>query len=264
MEFQHPLIRGRLVRRYKRFFADVEVEGETITVHCPNPGSLIGLNTAGAPIWLSRSDNVKRRLPYTWELIEVDGPAGTPHLVGVNTALPNRLVEEGIREGIIDELSGYDTIRREVPYGTGSRVDFLLEGPGRAPCYAEVKNVHLSRSPGFAEFPDCVTARGAKHLRELSLIAQSGRRAVMVFCVQRSDCTIFRLAHDLDPAYAVAYEYAVESGVETLIYSCHISTGGIKIATQLALAGKEVLEGITSGVFPVKARNIASPHALDS
>lgn len=193
----------------------------------------MGLNTPGSIVWLSRSPNLKRRLAYTLELIEVDDTEGKPFLIGINTAIPNRLVEEAIQGGIISGLSGYGTLRREVRYGLNSRVDLLLEDEGRPPCYVEVKNVHLCRTPGLAEFPDCVTARGAKHLRELSAIVETGARAVMVFCVQRGDCSVFSLARDLDPAYANAFAVARASGVETLIYSCHISLEGIRITQPL-------------------------------
>jgi sugar fermentation stimulation protein A len=233
MDFQQQLIQGRLLRRYKRFLADVEIDGSAVTVHCPNPGSMIGLSEPGSRVWVSLSKNQKRSLPYTLELIEINDGGGPLQLVGVNTGLPNRLVEEAIGNGQIARLKGYGRLRREVRYGVNSRIDLLLEQDTLPPCYVEVKNVHLSRTPGLAEFPDCVTARGAKHLRELSAIAGSGARAVMVFCIQRSDCCAFALAHDLDPAYAEAFIEATASGVETLIYSCHISLAGISIAAPL-------------------------------
>jgi sugar fermentation stimulation protein A len=235
MKFQQQLIRARLLRRYQRFLADVEIDGEVVTVHCPNPGSMIGLNVPGSIVWLSRSQNPSRRLAYTLELIQIYDGGGQFHLVGINTGMPNRLVEEAIRDGGITHLAGYSTLRREVRYGLNSRIDLLLEDENHAPCYVEVKNVHLSRTPGLAEFPDCVTARGAKHLRELSLMVESGARAVMIFCVQRSDCAAFSLAQDLDPAYAEAFADATASGVETLIYSCHISAEGIRISQPLEL-----------------------------
>src|SRR5215475_6704307 len=181
MRFPAPLIPATLVKRYKRFLADVVLpSGETITVHCANPGSMIGLNAEGARVWLSKSANLKRKLAHSWELIEVDLGGGF-ELVGINTAHPNTLAGEAIAAGAIPELAGYASVRREVKYGNGSRVDFLLEHPARPPCYVEIKNVHLMRRPGLAEFPDAVTKRGAKHLHELSAVVRAGRRAVMLY-----------------------------------------------------------------------------------
>jgi sugar fermentation stimulation protein A len=184
MRFPAPLLPAILVRRYKRFLADVELpSGETVTVHCANPGSMIGLNIAGARVWLSKTANPKRKLVHSWELVEVDLGGGA-ELVGINTAHPNALAAEAIAAGAIPELGGYAVIRREVKYGKNSRVDFLLEAPARPPCYVEIKNVHLMRQPGLAEFPDAVTKRGAKHLAELGDMAAAGARAVMLFLIQ--------------------------------------------------------------------------------
>ena len=172
MRFSSELVPATLLRRYKRFLADVEMaDGRVITVHVANPGGMIGLQTPGSRVWLSRSPNARRKLPYSWELVEVNFGGGS-ELVGVNTAHPNTLVAEALAEGIVAELAGYASVRREVGYGEGafggaSRIDFLLEGEGRPPCYLEIKNVHLMRRPGIAEFPDSVTARGARHLEEL-------------------------------------------------------------------------------------------------
>ncbi len=199
MIFPDPLIPGRLNQRYKRFLSDIEIidsDGTPteITAHCPNPGAMLGLKDPGSQVWVSPARNPNRKLKYTWEIIRV----GTHH-VGINTALPNTLVDEAIEAGRIAELTGYGSRRREVRYGENSRIDILLEEPGRPDCYVEVKNVHLKRdeTDGAAEFPDSVTKRGTKHLRELANAVEAGARAVMFYVVQRGDCDHFRLADDI-------------------------------------------------------------------
>lgn len=235
MRLSTPLVKGRLVKRYKRFLADVILDGgETITAHCANPGSMLGLAEPGMTVWLSRSDNPKRKLKYSWELVEVDLGQG-PALVGINTAHPNKLVEEAILAGRITELSGYDGLRREVKYGRNSRIDILLEHAGRPPCYVEVKNVHLMREAGLAEFPDSVTARGAKHLVELADMAAAGARAAMVFLVQRADADRFGLARDIDPAYGSAFDAARAANVEALCYGCDMGTDAIAVRDALPI-----------------------------
>ncbi len=225
MRFPDPLIRGRLLRRYKRFLSDIELDnGEIVVAHCANPGSMTGLKDTGAPVWLSPSRNPKRKLKYSWELIQVDG-----HMVGINTAWPNRIVEEAVTAQMVPELAGYPSLRREVPYGRNSRIDLLLEAEDRPPCYLEVKNVHLRRTAGLAEFPDSVTKRGAKHLRELSEMADRGARAVMFFLVQRGDCTSFQVAADIDPDYDRALHAALDHGVEVLCYSCRVGEEAIEL-----------------------------------
>ena len=222
MQFPTPLIEGTLIKRYKRFMADVELAGgETVTAHCANPGSMMGLIEPGTRVWLSRSDNPKRKLKFSWELLEVDLGAG-PAMVGINTSHPNHIVGEAIAAGKVSELAGYERQRAEVKYGKNSRIDILLESDGQPPCYVEVKNVHLMREAGLAEFPDSVTARGAKHLDELSDMVAEGARAAMMFLVQRDDAHRFRLAGDIDPHYAERFEAARAAGVETLIYSCKL------------------------------------------
>src|SRR6185437_5289074 len=176
MIFDPPLLPGQLVRRYKRFLAYVELEGGVETVHCANPGSMMGLAEPGSPVWLSRSANPARKLPLTWELVETAGGA----LVGVNTGYANRLAEEALSRGLIPALAGYQAWRREVAYGAASRIDFLLTGPDRPLCYVEVKSVTLARD-GVAEFPDSVTARGSRHLKELVEMRRQGARSVMLF-----------------------------------------------------------------------------------
>lgn len=233
MQFPTPLARGRLVRRYKRFFADVVLDdGAEITAHCPNPGAMLGLNMPGLPAWVSRSDAPTRKLAHTLELVEVDGG-----LVGVNTMHPNRLIAEALAEGAIPELAGYDEVRREVRYGEASRVDFLLTSKHRPPCWLEIKNVHLSRGGGLAEFPDCVAARSLKHLKELVREVEGGARAVMLYVIQRMDCDRFDTAPDLDPAYAKGLVDAADRGVEILAYGCDIGADAIRIARPIPWRG---------------------------
>lgn len=230
MQFPSSLRRGRLVQRYKRFLADVVLDtGETVTATCPNTGSMLGLTAPGSIVWLSESDSPTRKYRYTWELVEADLGKG-PAIVGINTAHPNRLVAEAIEAGRIKELKGFPTLRREVKYGVEkSRIDLLLECPRQGLCYVEIKNVHLSRRAGLAEFPDSVTERGAKHLRELAGMVAAGHRAVMLFLVQRSDTTRLTLARDIDAAYGEAFDAARAAGVQTLAYRCATSPAGITV-----------------------------------
>jgi len=231
MLLPQPMLRGVLVSRYKRFFADVALDdGRELTAHCPNPGAMLGMNRPGSVVWVSRSDDPKRKLAHTLELVEADGA-----LVGVNTMLPNRLVAEALAAGAIPELAGYATVRREVRYGDNSRVDFLLEAPDRPACWVEVKSVTLSRSAGLAEWPDCVSARGARHIAELEAVVARGERAVVLFLVQRNDCDRFALAADLDPAFSRALATAVAVGVEVLAYGCEMGSERIGIASRLPL-----------------------------
>jgi sugar fermentation stimulation protein A len=223
MRFPSPLQRGRLLQRYKRFLADVALDsGATVTATCPNTGSMLGLASPGARVWLSTSDSVTRKYAHTWEMVEADLGQGAS-LVGINTGHPNRLVAEAIEARRIKKLSGYSSLRREVKYGEASRIDILLEDAKKGRCYVEIKNVHLMRVAGVAEFPDCVTARGVKHLRELSQMVAEGHRAVMLFLIQRGDAKRFALARDLDPAYAEAFRLAVAAGVEVMAFACSMS-----------------------------------------
>jgi sugar fermentation stimulation protein A len=233
MRFTAPLVPATLVRRYKRFLADVVLpSGETVTAHCANPGSMIGLAAPGAPVWLSRSDNPKRKLSHSWELVEVDLGSGA-ELVGINTTNPNALAAEAIAAGLI--VAGYGTVRREVKYGKNSRVDFLLEGPGRPPCYLEIKNVHLMRQKGLAEFPDAVTKRGAKHLEELAGMAAAGARAVMLFLVQIASAERLAIARDIDPTYGAHFDRARAHGVEAIAWRCRLTRDRIEVAEPIAI-----------------------------
>ena len=223
MQFDPPLIEAVLIRRYKRFLADVRLaDGEEITVHCPNPGAMLGLSDPGNRVWISDSQNPKRKLRYTLEMMEVEAPAGKT-LVGINTMHPNKLAVEAIKNGLLPELSCYETLRTEVKYGENSRIDILLESDGRPPCYVEIKNVHLVRREGLHEFPDSKTARGAKHLNEMAAMVKAGARAVMLYVIQREDGDRFTLARDMDSNYVDAFENAVSVGVEALAIRCKVS-----------------------------------------
>jgi sugar fermentation stimulation protein A len=237
MKFAHPLIAGTLVQRYKRFLADVTIEGRgTVTASCPNTGSMLGLTAPGSKVWLSESDSATRKYRHTWEMIEADLGNG-PHVVGINSGRPNALVTEAIESGLMPELSGYPALRREVKYGINSRIDVLLAGRGDGrDCYVEVKNVHMMRENGLAEFPDSKTERGAKHLRELASMVDQGHRAVMVFLVQRSDAEIFKLAADIDPTYAATFQTSAASGVEMLCYRCRLSPAEIAVEKRIEIA----------------------------
>jgi sugar fermentation stimulation protein A len=231
MRFAAPLIPATLVRRYKRFLANVVLpDGAEITVHVANPGAMTGLAAPGAKVWLSRSDNPTRKLAYSWELVEADLGSG-PELVGVNTGHPNPLVGAALAAGHIAELNGYPVLRREVKYGRNSRVDFLLEDPRNRFCYVEVKNVHLMRTARLAEFPDSVTTRGARHLDELAAMVAAGHRATMVYLIQNGSADRFGLARDIDPRYGEAFDRARSAGVEAYAYRCAVS------ATEILLAG---------------------------
>jgi len=215
-----PLLRGTLIQRYKRFLADIRLDtGEEITAHCANPGSMMGLKDPGVTVWVSRSDDPKRKLAHSWEVVEVEGGI----LAGINTNRPNKLVAEALAAEAIPELTGYH-VKPEVKYRENSRVDFLLTAKGRADCYLEVKNVHLMREPRLAEFPDCVTKRGAKHMEDLAAMRSEGHRAIVLFVVQMTGCTRFRPAADIDPSYAQAFERARAAGVEALCYACDFTS----------------------------------------
>ncbi|ETW12120.1 DNA-binding transcriptional regulator [Roseivivax marinus] len=230
MRFQTPLVPATLIRRYKRFLADATLDdGREVTAHCANPGSMMGLATPGSRIWLEPNDDPKRKLKWAWKLVEhADG-----HFTGVDTGAANRVVRAGLEAGAIAGLEGYDTVRPEVRYGEKSRADFLLTGADRAEAWVEVKSVTLSRTSGLAEFPDSVTARGARHLDELAAMAGSGARAVMLYLVQRTDAERVTLAADIDPAYADRFRAARAAGVEALAVGCTISPAGIGLGAPL-------------------------------
>jgi sugar fermentation stimulation protein A len=229
MRFPEPLIAATLLRRYKRFLADVTLtNGELVTVHTANTGSMLGCAEPGSRVWLSRSANAARKYPYSWEITET--VAGV--LVGINTALPNVLVKEAVTGGVISELQGYAALRSEVPFGKeGSRVDLLLES-GDAACYVEVKNV-TAAVDGIAIFPDAVSARGAKHLRELMTMVALGHRGVLCFCVQRGDVSAVRPADEIDTLYGETLRTAASRGVEIIAYQAEVTPQEIALRRPL-------------------------------
>ncbi|KQS88434.1 MULTISPECIES: DNA/RNA nuclease SfsA [unclassified Rhizobium] len=219
MIFDRPLVPAVLVQRYKRFLFDAVLQnGSAITGFCPNTGSMRGLTAPGSRIWLSEHDSPTRKYPHMLEMVEVGGT-----VVGVNTGLPNRLAEEAILAGQVSNLHLYATLRREQKYGRNSRIDMLLTDPDRKRAYVEVKNVHFSRTLGLGEFPDSPTVRGAKHLEELGDMVEAGHRGIMIYLIQRDDCSTFRVCDDLDPAYAQAFERARQRGVEAFALKCRVS-----------------------------------------
>ena len=229
MRFPSPLIRGTLIQRYKRFLADVRLaSGEIITAHCTNTGSMMGCNTPGSAVYVSHCNRQRRRLAYTWEMIRVNGD-----WVGINTLHPNRLVVEGIETGMIQELQGCQTIRREVGSRQGTRLDLCLQTSGGL-CFVEVKNVTLSVG-GAAAFPDAVSERGTKHLKELIWLRRRGHRAAVVFIIQRSDCDFFRPADEIDQEYGRWLRRAVKAGVEALPYRARVTPREIVLTDRLPI-----------------------------
>ncbi|WP_095587313.1 DNA/RNA nuclease SfsA [Actibacterium ureilyticum] len=223
MRFQTPLVPGRLVRRYKRFLADVTLtDGAEVTAHCANPGSMMGLAEPGTKVWLEPNDDPKKKLKYGWRLVEHDNG----HFTGVDTSVPNRALRDALIARQVPGLPDYESVRAEVKYGQNSRIDFLLSGP-QGDIFVEVKSVTLSRQPGLAEFPDSVTARGLKHLHELAGVTAQGGRALMLYLVQRTDADRVSVADDIDPAYAAGLTAAVQAGVGVLALGCQITPEGV-------------------------------------
>jgi len=222
-------VEGRLIRRYKRFLADIQLPEGVVTAACPNTGSLMGCCEPGSRVWLSESDSASRKYRHTWEIVEVGKV-----MVGINTGLPNKLVSEAIVEGVIGELSGYDTVRREVRYGEeASRVDFVLESPDREACYVEVKNVTAAATRGIALFPDCVSERGSRHLRELMRMKAQGIRTVQLYCVQRGDVKEVRPADGIDHEYGRTLREAIAAGVEVLAYRAKVGPDEIRLVERI-------------------------------
>lgn len=232
MLWPSALTEGRLLRRYKRFLADIETAEGVETVHCPNPGAMMGLDAPGSRVLLTRSASKTRKLPLTWEAVEADLPGG-PQWVGINTMRPNALVAEAFRGGLIAPLVGYDSLRPEVRYAQASRVDFLASGPA-GPCHVEVKNCHLLRRAGLAEFPDCKAARSARHMRDLAAVVEGGGRALVVIVVQMK-AEAFDVARDIDPVFDRAFRDARAAGVETRAYRCDVGPEGVAIVAEIPI-----------------------------
>ncbi|MBL0283422.1 MAG: DNA/RNA nuclease SfsA [Zoogloea sp.] len=231
MRFPTPLLEGRLLRRYQRFLADVDTAAGILTAHCPNTGSMQGCAEPGMRVWLSPATNPARKLAWTWELVE----ALPGVVVGMHTGRSNALVREAIEAGRVPELAGYPTIRPEVKYGEGSRIDLLLTAPGRPDCYVEVKNVTAAVAGRIGYFPDAVTTRGTKHLREMSAMVAAGHRAVLVFCVQRGDVDCVRPADHIDPVYGRTLREALAAGVEVIALGATVWPAGIELERRLAV-----------------------------
>ena len=229
------LTEGILIKRYKRFLADIDFGGSIETVHCPNPGAMTGLKEPGMRVWCSTSDNPNRKLKKTLEIVEADGV-----MVGINTNLPNKLVHEALSNKVIKPFADFPHITPEFTYTKGTRFDFKVEDDNNTAMMIEVKNVHLMRpdgpNPGMAEFPDSITARGAKHLDILAEIARGGERAAMLYVIQRGDTSSFTLAEDIDPHYAEAFKNACDAGVEIHAWQCHIGLDEIKITEPIAVS----------------------------
>ena len=250
MRFQTPLVPAKLVRRYKRFLADVVLsDGREVTAHCANPGSMMGLAEPGTTVWLEPNDDPKKKLKYGWRLVD----HGNGHFTGVDTSVPNRMLRAALEAGSVPGLAGYPHVKPEVRYGENSRIDFLLSGGDGPDAYVEVKSVTLSRAPGLAEFPDSVTARGTKHLNELVRVAKGGHRAVMLYLVQRTDCSRITLATDIDPTYAEAWCSATKAGVETLAFGCRISPVEITLGEPVVVIPPLATNQRETGKLPMVA-----------
>ncbi|HET6160607.1 MAG TPA: DNA/RNA nuclease SfsA [Dongiaceae bacterium] len=231
MRYAQPLIPATLLRRYKRFLADMAMaDGQQITVHCANPGSMLSLAVAGRRCWLSHHPGTGRKLEYSWELEEA-----ATGCIGINTARANTVVAEALAAGAIPELAGWPIVRREVPDGDASRLDFHLSGGNGPDCWLEVKSVTMSRKPGLAEWPDARSSRGARHLEALSRLANGGAKAALLLLVQRPDCTAFRVAGDIDPVYAAAFAAVDRAKVRILAFDCSVSPDGIALRKPLTI-----------------------------
>jgi sugar fermentation stimulation protein A len=227
MKFKERLLQGTLIKRYKRFFVDIKYKNKIITGHCPNTGSMMGLLNKGNKIWFSRSDNLSRKLKYTLEIIEVG-----KKMIGINTLLTNKIVFEALSQKKIKNFVKFNNIKPEVKFSDKTRFDFLISD-NKEKCFLEVKNVTLSRKDKIAEFPDAITSRGTKHLKELIIAKQRGFESYILYLIQREDCKSFRIAKDIDEDYKIAFDKALKKGVKIICYDCKISTEGIKLNNRI-------------------------------
>jgi sugar fermentation stimulation protein A len=227
MKFKERLLQGTLIKRYKRFFVDIKYKNKIITGHCPNTGSMMGLLNKGNKIWFSRSDNLSRKLKYTLEIIEVG-----KKMIGINTLLTNKIVFEALSQKKIKNFAKFNNIKPEVKFSDKTRFDFLISD-NKEKCFLEVKNVTLSRKDEIAEFPDAITSRGTKHLKELIIAKQRGFESYILYLIQREDCKSFRIAKDIDEDYKIAFDKALKKGVKIICYDCKISTEGIKLNNRI-------------------------------
>jgi sugar fermentation stimulation protein A len=227
MKFKERLLQGTLIKRYKRFFVDIKYKNKIITGHCPNTGSMMGLLNKGNKIWFSRSDNLSRKLKYTLEIIEVG-----KKMIGINTLLTNKIVFEALSQKKIKNFAKFNNIKPEVKFSDKTRFDFLISD-NKEKCFLEVKNVTLSRKDEIAEFPDAITSRGAKHLKELIIAKQRGFESYILYLIQREDCKSFRIAKDIDEDYKIAFDKALKKGVKIICYDCKISTEEIKLNNRI-------------------------------
>ena len=227
MKFKERLLQGTLIKRYKRFFADIKYKNEVITAHCPNPGSMLGLLESGNKVWFSISNNPNRKLKYTLEIIEVE-----KKMVGINTQLANKIVLEALNKKKIKNLIKFNNIKTEVKFSDKTRFDFLISN-SKEKCFVEVKNVTLVREKKIAEFPDAITSRGTKHLKELIEAKKQGFKSYILYLIQREDCGYFKIAKDIDEEYKIAYDEAIRSGVKILCYNCKLSNKDIKLNRQI-------------------------------
>ena len=227
MKFKERLLQGTLIKRYKRFFVDIKYKNKIITGHCPNTGSMMGLLNKGNKIWFSRSDNLSRKLKYTLEIIEVG-----KKMIGINTLLTNKIVFEALSQKRIKNFVKFNNIKPEVKFSDKTRFDFLISD-NKGKCFLEVKNVTLSRKDKIAEFPDAITSRGTKHLKELIIAKQRGFESYILYLIQREDCKSFRIAKDIDEDYKIAFDKALKKGVKIICYDCKISTEEIKLNNRI-------------------------------
>jgi len=227
MKFKEKLLQGTLIKRYKRFFADIEYQKKTITTHCPNSGSMMGLLRTGNTVYFSASSNPKRKLKYTLEIVEID-----KKLVGINTHLTNKIVLEALNQKKIKKLVNFNNIRTEVKFSDKTRFDFLISN-NKEKCFLEVKNVTLVRKNKIAEFPDAITSRGTKHLRELISAKKKGYKSYILYLIQREDCKSFKIAKDIDQEYKIVFDEALKKGVKILCYDCKLGNEEIKLNNQV-------------------------------